>query len=313
MNTHVDSVSISNRIRVLSLDQCFLSELALNRRNESRIAVLKAAILGAVSCGKLVCPAHVQETIFESTLLPERERDRVLAFQNEISCGLAFLSFTDLLGLETLLLVRPTVQIVPYRIQPLRIGKSVDLKKLASENRAAKAAALARADQVPYPPKSYDPNDQLADFFRKVSRERSASMYRITKAILGSGTVNTRRQEWEFAVPVGKFLLQEGIANSECHNLLAKILSHEWEIMPIIGFHTLLWAKIEQDMQKADRVFKVNDQLDILRLAVALQYADAVACDTPMKDAIRQTRLDEAVTVFSMREVSELSEWVAAV
>ena len=64
-------------------------------------------------------------------------------------------------------------------------------------------------------------------------------------------------------------------------------------------------------MIKSNRVFRANDHLDILRLAVALQHADALACDTAMKEVIRQTKLDVAVTVFSMREMEKLSNWVS--
>ena len=116
-----------------------------------------------------------------------------------------------------------------------------------------------------------------------------------------------------YAVEVGKFLAERSISRLECFNLREKILNRDWEKMPIIGLHTALWAKIEQDMLKTNRAYKANDILDILRLTVALLYADAVACDTPMKELLRQTKLDGCgAAVFSMRELVQLTEWVEA-
>jgi len=295
---------------VLSLDQCFLSDLALNKKKEPRVAELKKLIVEGVQSSKLVCPAHRQEVIFESVLLPESERDLVLGFQNEISGGLAFLPFDEFLGLETLSLVRPTTEIPPYRHHPIKITKSAELKDLADENRAFKKAMCAQANQEPYPPKNYDPSDGFIEISKKISAERSGSMHRITKAILESGTLITGKQEWDFTIGVGQLLLRNRITTLECHNLLDKIEHYEWEMMPVIGIHTLLGAKVEQDMLKMRRRFKVNDHVDILRLAVALQHADALGCDIPMRETMRQAKLDTATKVFSMREIEALSTWI---
>ncbi len=295
---------------MLSLDQCLLSELALNKKNDARITGLKTVILEAVRSSRLVCPAHRQAVLFETVLLPEHQRDNVFRFQNEISNGQAFLPFEELLGLETLSLVRPTVEIPPYRHQPIRINKSGYLKKLASENRAFKKEVLAQANREPYPPKNYDPSDGFTEICRKISAERSGSMHRIAKAILESGNLKTGKEEWGFASGVGQSLLQNRITTLECHNLLEKIEHYEWETMPIIGIHTLLGAKVEQDMLKTHRAYKVNDQVDILTLAVALLHADAVGCDIPMREVMRQAKLDKATKVFSMREMDALSMWI---
>lgn len=300
-----------NPIKVISLDQCFLSNLALNPSNGDRFHLLKESVLKAVGCGKLVCPAHVEETISESVLLPEVTREKVIALQNELSLGVAFRGFGELLELETLSLVRPTFQFEPFKVELISIPESVDVQKLAFANRAAKAEAVALAKQLPYPPKSYSPNDNLDDIANKVGTERAASMYRITRAILEKGDLNTGKPEWPYTQAVGEFLLQRDITELECHNLLSKILNHEWETIPILGLHTILWAKVEEDMIKAGRAFKANDHIDILKLAVGLGFADAIACDTPMKEVVKQTKLAQATKVFSIRELHELCNWIA--
>lgn len=299
-------------VKTLSLDQCFLSNLALNRRGEAVYTGLKQTILDAVRAGRLVCPAHVEETIFESSLLSRSEMDRIIAFQNAISYGLAFREFGELLALETLLLVRPTVEFAGLRFHPINISPSADISRLATANRSAKAAAVDRANRMPYPPQNHDPDDKLRDIFQKVSAERAGSMLRIVQSVLETRTINTGKGEWEYAVAVGNFLLDHQITNLEAHNLKSNILNHHWEMMPVLGFHTLLWSKVEQDMLNSKRAFKANDHVDILKLAVALNSADAIGCDTPMKDVVKQTKLNEGIRVFSIREADLLTDWIEA-
>jgi hypothetical protein len=298
------------RIKALSLDQCFLSLLALNPKHDADIARLKSVLLDAVASQKLVVPSHINETVFESSLLPASRRDAVLSLQAELSCDAAFLSFEDILRCETLALVRPTVPVSGYRVQPLRIALSADLQAVAKENRKAKTEVVSRINRVPYPPKSYQPNHGHEDIFRSLGVERSASMRRIVEEILHGKPLSDGSKVWEYAEGVGEFLLSEQITRIECCNLLEKIRNRDWEMMPIVGFHTALWAKIEQDILKTNRTFKVNDFIDILRLTVALLYADAAACDNPMKELLRQTKLDVCVAVFSMRDVRQLTHWV---
>ena len=297
--------------KALSLDQCFLSLLALNPKHNPSMVRLKDALLQAVASRKLVVPSHIDEMVFESSLLPANERDAVLRLQADLSCGVAFSSFETILCTETLALVRPTILTSGYRIQPLRINESADLRALAQENRKAKAEVVARMNRVPYPPKSYAPNHGHKDIFRSISRERSASMIRIVEEILHGKPLSDGSKVWEYAAGVGGFLVAQNISRLECYNLLEKIRNHDWEMMRIVDRHTRLWAKIEQDMLKTNRAYEVNDIFDILRLTVALLYADSVACDTPMKELVRQTKLDSSgAVIFSMREFVQLTKWV---
>ena len=138
--------------------------------------------------------------------------------------------------------------------------------------------------------------------------ERAASMLRVVDALRVPHSPFNAATVWDYACAVGTVLQVHSVSVTELANLADKILSHEWEAIPVLCFHTLLHARIEEDILKSGRKFDANDLLDVLRLAVAIAYGDAVGCDGPMKEVVKQTKLN--THIFSIREPEAMQAWV---
>jgi len=271
---------------------------------------LKHTLEVAVDTKKIVCPAHPEEMIYESVLLDPVRRDMILALQNRLGKSVSFRTFYELLSLNTLKLIRPGFDFPPCRFGDIRLKPGADLKALADEIRSSKLAASAKANATPYPPKGHVKGSDLKAVYRGVIAERCGSMYRIANAILKTGKLDTGVDEWDAAVAVGKSLTEMGVTQQELEDLVHKIVHHDWEKIPVLFHHTLLFSRIEQDMVEAGRQFDINDHPDILRLSVAIDYAQVVACDGKMKELLKQTKLGEGCTVFSVREPEEFRNFV---
>lgn len=296
-------------MKVLSLDQCFLRSMSSSSKVDPVFADLKTAIINAVDSSKLLCPAHVGETVFESSLLPQAKREQIFECQNRISNGLAFLQFTELLGYETLTLVRPQFCFNSYKeTQPLRAVPELDF--LASVNRKAKQDYNSRIEGISYPPIDHSPLDGLKETYQKILHGRVYLMLQVVEHLRKNGDVPTETEHWECAAIVGRFLMESKVTLLELANLRDQILRRHWEAIPVLGLNTLLYARIEGDILKTNRKLTANDFVDISRLSVALCCADAIACDIPMKEAAKQTKLNGDALIFSMREAGALLQWV---
>lgn len=283
--------------------------MALNRDSNPDVDKLKVSLIHAVESGKVVCPAHFNETVFESVKMPPEKCRSIIQLQNKLSCGVAFTDFAERLSQETLAMVRPTAEIIPFRFRPMNMMPAHVVASLGSANRKAIQEYVERVDKVPYPPTAYRPTHKLKDIFADTSKERAASMYRIAEA-LSNRSLNTGKKEWEFAQVTGRYLREHQITRLECFNLMDKILKHDWEVIPVLGLHTILWSGVESAMLKSNKKFAGNDYVDILRLATALDSANLIACDAAMKEMIQQTGLDELVLVFALRDMSAFISWL---
>lgn len=303
---------MERRPKLVSLDQCYLRFLLRPPPNGNGFVRLRKTLSNAVNAKKVFCPAHVQETIYESVVLPESDRDAIIDLQNELSKGLCFVPFFDILADSTLKLARPSHRILPLDVGRIAFRQGAELKALADEIREAKAAAVARAEQTPYPPSSYREGAGLQGIYQALSRERAASMYRIVAAISSTGSIQTGKQEWEGAQHVGEFLVSQKVTKDECATLKEAVINHDWERIPVYFNHTVLFAKVERDGIEVGRRFTMNDHPDILRVAVALKYSDAITCDTFVKEAIRQVGFENERTgvVFSPKEPERLATWI---
>jgi hypothetical protein len=294
-------------MKILSLDQCFLRSLTGNT-GDPRFANLKTIILNAIDTEKMLCPAHVDETVFESSLLPKDVMGQIFEFQNRISHGFAFLPFTQLLGDETLALVRPTHSFLPHKIQPL--GPFPGRDRLAQSIRKTKNDYNVRIAAVPYPPKAHSPTDKLKEIYNSVLLERCRSMLRVAKRLRTTNSLPDISSVWDCANIVGRFLREHGVTDIELVNLIEKIQKREWERIPVLFFDTIVYARIEEDILNVGRQLDANDTVDIARLSVALNCADVIGCDGPMKEIVKQIKLDQGSAVFSIREPDALRECI---
>jgi len=293
-----------------SLDQCCLRNLLWPPKGDAKFPALKSTLETAVDSGKVICPAH-DEMVYESVVLDPARRDAIIAFQNRLSKSFVFRTFYQLLSLDTLKLIRPDFDYLPFKFGDVQFKPGANLKGLAETIRSSKRAALVKVNARPYPPKGHVPGSDLKTVYFGVSRERCGSMYRIAEALLKTGKLETEVEEWDAALGVGEFLVKMQVTKRELEELVHKIIHHVWEQIPALFTHTLLFSRIEQDMVDAGRQFDINDHPDILRLSVALEYAQVAVCDSKIKELSKQTKLgDGGCTVFSIREADGLRNFI---
>lgn len=289
----------------LSIDQCFLSSIV---NEESKAQKLSSALEDAHAKGSIICPIHFEESILESSHLPEAVRRKILTLQNHLSDGLSFLSFEQILCWQTLALVTPGLLYSPIRQLCLPENNATDFGAVSEWHTASKAEYVDRLKRVQYPPVSYRTGMSGEEVCQSISAERSASMYRILEALKTTGSLNTNKSEWEYAEAIGYFLHSLKIEPSKLDSLIQKVLHRDWENMPQLWAHTRLNAQLEFGYLSRLKKPNANDALDLSRIAVALNHADVLLCDTAMNEIIKQSKVLEifnAVKVFPMRQCDE--------
>ncbi|HWA27429.1 MAG TPA: hypothetical protein VG734_17370 [Lacunisphaera sp.] len=60
----------------ISIDQCFLSTMV---KGDPKSQKLLAALEASHANGRIICPIHLEESIFESAFLPEATRQKIFA------------------------------------------------------------------------------------------------------------------------------------------------------------------------------------------------------------------------------------------
>lgn len=296
----------------ISIDQCFLSTII---NGDPKSQKLSAALDTAHAGGKIICPIHLEESIFESSFLPEKTRKKIFDLQNRLSDGYSFHSFAQQLRYRTFALLMPDLVLPSLRKASLQIRAGTDFTAMAKAHQAGKDDYVDRLNKMPYPPTSYKlgmKGDQIAEF---IAMERSASMYRILEALKATGTTHTGKSEWEYTVEIGEFLRGMGIVAKDVDVLIHRVLHHEWRSMPYLWAHSRINAQIELGYLSGKKKPSANDLLDMSRIAVALNDAAVLLCDTAMSEMIKQSKVQEIlpdVKVFSMKQRDEAADYIAA-
>jgi hypothetical protein len=296
------------RCTVVSLDQCFLSRMAIPRQKSADFKQLLIALSGIVRTGRVVCPAHVLETIYESVKLGDFGRTRkVVRLQNQLAKGYAFHVFYELLAREMVRLVRPGFEYPRFEKRPIKLECDALLE--FKRERLRLMDDRARKDTIyrlPYPPKDYKPGTSFQQILEDVETERETAMRVVLNAIALGGSVPKLKPDWMKGVE--KSLLEQNVTTVECRDLLDKVDEGKWRDISVLKVNSKLFAKIEQAMLESGRKWSLNDHADIYRLCVSFVHADIVTCDGPMRDIIKQTGLEKEypVKVFSIAEPEKL-------
>lgn len=308
----IADLAVSLNKKRISLDQCFLSSI-INKDPKSQ--KLGAALDDAHTSDRVICPIHLEESIFESSFLPEATRQKIFAMQNRLSDGFSFHSFAQQLRYHTFSLLQPELTFPPLRKVNLEIKGATDFETMAKDHQAGKDDYIDRLNKMPYPPVSYKLGMKGKEISRSISTERFASIYRILKALKTTGTLHTGKNEWEYTMAIGEFLQRLRIDAQDIDILIDKVLHHEWEAIPYLWVHTRINAQIELGYLAGHKKPSANDLLDMTRIAVALNDAAVLLCDTAMFEMIRQSKVQSIfndVKVFSMKQRDEAAEFIAA-
>ncbi len=207
----------------------------------------------------------------------------------------------------------PGIMYPMIREVSLKILPGADFAALAKEHKDEKEDYIDRLNQMPYPPPSYKNGMKGDEIMKFIVIKRAASMYRILKAIKATGTMATGKSEWELTEVIGAFLLKISILPKDCDALIQKVLNHDWECIPYLWVHSRINAQIELGYLSGFKKANPNDLLDLSRIAVGLNDAAIVLCDTPMAEVIKQSKVLETiqgVKVFSMLQQHEAAAYI---
>lgn len=112
----------------ISIDQCFLSSIINgDPKSQKLIAALDAAHAG----GRIICPIHLDESLVESSFLPEAARLSIFALQNRLSDGYSFHSFDQNLRYHTLAMLRPGLLFPALRKASLPLESGLNFAAIA--------------------------------------------------------------------------------------------------------------------------------------------------------------------------------------
>lgn len=212
-------------------------------------------------------------------------------------------------------MIRPGLVFPALREASLPLKASVDFAAIAKSHKDGKDDYVDRVSSRPYPPAEYRPGMKAEDIFESISAERSVSLWRILEAMKATGTLETGREEWEYAAAIGAYLGGLGVSPQDLDCLIQKVRHHEWRSMPALRAHTRINAQIELGYIGGVKKPSANDLLDLTRIAVALIDADVLLCDTAMSELIKQSKVQEIlsdVKVFSMKQRDEAAEFISA-
>ena len=296
----------------ISIDQCFLSNMCKGNAESQK---LLASLEKAHSAGKIICPIHLEESIFESSFLPADFREKIFSIQNLLSDGFSFHSLAQQFRYQSFALIMPGLLYPMIRDVGLKIIPGTDFAALAKENQAGKDAYVDRLNKMPYPPPSYKKGMKGDEIMKFISEGRAASMYRLLSAIKTTGTLDTGQEEWELALEVGAYFLSIKILQKDCNILMQKVLHHQWDAIPYLWVHSRINAQLELGYLAGHKKGNANDLLDLSRIAVGLNDAAVVLCDAPMAELIKQSKVLDTIQgtkVFSMKQQDEAAVHIAS-
>jgi hypothetical protein len=292
---------------LISLDQCFLSRLAIKRKRDEDFEHLLHALLGAVRSKDAVCPAHALETKYESIKLNDAgEAGKVLRLQNSLSLGYAFHPFWDFAAWKMLQMVRPSFTFQRCKYAPIKWERGISLEWKRCQLNAMDQQRQETISRMPYPPSDYKKGTPFEETLAAIEQEREESM-RVVLNDLSRGTEVRLQVDW--MAGVRKSLRRERVTPQECAALLATVDDGRWRQIDLLRVNSILFAKIEQGMPEGGRVWRLSDHADIARLCVSLLYADVATCDKGMRDVIKQASLETwcPARVFAITEPRTLA------
>jgi hypothetical protein len=284
-------------MKIFSLDQNVISVL-VKSDHEPFWRDVREQLLAGVKTGKLLCPIP-KETIAETIPCSRDVRIKIRDLSSELSLGFSFKPFGVIEGEETLALVRPGAATDPYeRIvwhsvedDALAAAKSGEMWEAQRLMRQRMDAFVAPPDQKKY---------TVKEIRCQVIEERAGSFYRQIERLLADQPLDPAD---DLQFELCRFLISRGIVKAELEQLRGKIMTHEWETIPLIFFAAALGALLDHD-RISGRNYYMNDETDICRIAIALHSADVMITEKSMAYQVKQFEKEwgENLNVFGMND-----------
>jgi hypothetical protein len=259
---------------------------------------LREQLFAGVKSGKLLCPIP-KETIAETIRMLRENRIKIRNLQQELSLGFSFKPFGAIEGEETLALVRPGVSTFPYeRIMWHSVEDDALAHDKAKEIQDAKDVMWRRMDTfVPAPDQG---KRTVKEIRSHIITERAGSFYRQVERLIAGQPLDPAD---DLQLGLCRFLASRGITKLELEQLREKILTHEWEGIPLVFFAAALGALLDHGRIRG-RKYQVNDEPDIFRVAIALHSSAIMITEKSMSYLVRQLEKEggESFGVLAMNE-----------
>lgn len=297
---------VTARPRV-SIDQCFLLDMV---ERAPTATALQTALQSQVVAGRILCPIHPEESVFESSLFRPELRQRVFEVQRSLADGYCFHSFGERVQREVLsfVLERPLPPIWPRPFNP----PDEQVEALRHANRTGRNEYQQRLDAVtPSPATRTQTFEQiLADLITHHIR----SFLRVLDALERNRPLPAAPGAWEYAIVIGERLRALRVIRSDIARLRQWVEGGAWHQSAGLVAFTRIWAAVERDGLHNNRQTRANDMLDILRIAVGFADAQVILCDNAMASFVTQARLPEVLPdrrVFGMREIAAATAYIS--
>lgn len=278
----------------------------------SPIRRLKERFLRASDEAELVCPLAA-ETIVETTgLKAAQDRLRIHELHTYLAGGrlggplVAFKSMWQMIKEETLALARS--EPFPSAFELAR-WKNVDDDELAAETQQRILEAKARMNaRVQAHQLNHIEGEPTLDITSAgVILEHVAHVYRQVERLLDDKPLDPKDH---MGYELAEYLRQQAVSKEQLAKLIQDILYHRWEAIPTIFNRTQLAGQLEVDYRNASnpRGYKVNDEVDIPRLAVGLSSADIIITDAAMAQACATVKTNRWTDckVFAVRDTEKI-------
>ena len=292
------------------LDQCAISKMAISKTEDSAFQELKRIMIEGSDRNSIVCPI-APETIAETTCLPSECRIRVhelhsyLAGARHGSPCWAFKSMWNLINEETLSMARCEPPPAAFDLIHWRRVEDDQLAfKRASDLKNGKRQMADRMQSAQFAP--IRKCDELNAMGPSVLLEHVSHVLRQINRLLNDEVLVP---EDHMGYELAKYLKKHGIQKNELEKLSTEIVNHRWECIPVIFSRTQLVNQLEKEFSRVNspRKYKVNDELDIPRIAVGLVSSDVIITDGPMAALCNQGKTQKwaRAKVFSVQEAEK--------
>jgi hypothetical protein len=280
---------------IVNLDQNAASGLALQREEDSGWARLYDVLLSGVAAGNIVSPIPY-ETELETVPCTLDRRERIEALLLELSHGLRFKGFWEILEEETIALGREQVDLCPLKM-PERSEISPPWMSAAWVRQLKKVMQL-RLD-------AFTHTDERSDLTvlhiqTELTLSRCGDFYRNLENLRNGAPLNP---EYNMTAGICDYLVKNHITPEEIVTLRDAVINHKWEAIPVLHYHNMLSAQAEHDYLQG-RVATANDDIDRDRTAVALFAADYYLTEASIFELCKKARVSDLTPtkVFAVRD-----------
>ena len=313
---------------VIYLDQCAISGLAINGKCCQHKERLRNLLLKAHQDGMIVCPVP-HETILETIGISSKQ-DRMTVYR--LQCELAdvggqlvaFKSIHKLINEESLAIARGLKHPSCFE---LIAWHSVDDDRLAQQHWnnlvRAKDAMKTRFSILcaDIDACSLNLNDARQGIVKEHAFHVLRQIERLEKCLHP-----TREDHMHMGFDLACFLQGQRLSEIELARLKEAIINRKWEAIPVIWYRGLLAAGREVNYRSPmPKQYDVNDEIDIPRMAVAMNSATvcitdrsmAALCNSvnkAMSAMSKKARIDdwEPKAVFAIGDASNAADFIEA-